>query len=84
MVTISSVPPITFCGTGATAEAAREEAASHALGPVLQMGLERNKLCKGKPIQYITFWGFITWATCGRPSFVNISIFLSIYHVVFG
>lgn len=45
LVTVSSIPPLTCYGSGATVEASREEAASNALKPLLQLGLDRtNKL----------------------------------------
>ena len=45
LVTVSSIPPLTCYGSGATVEVSREEAASNALKPLLQLGLDRtNKL----------------------------------------
>lgn len=46
VVTISSVPPLTFYGSGTTADDSREEAASNALGPLLKLGMERCKASK--------------------------------------
>lgn len=46
VVTISSVPPLTCYGSGATTDISREEAASNALGPLLQLGMDRSKTSK--------------------------------------
>ena len=69
MVTISSVPPLTFYGAGATAEASRDEAASNALGPLLQLGMERNKISKGIDYQL---------SKCR----IKVILSLAIYHIV--
>jgi len=46
LVTVSSIPPLTCYGSGVTVEAAREEAASNALKPLLQLGLDRSSALK--------------------------------------
>jgi len=46
VVTVSSVPPLTFYGSGTTTDDSREEAASNALGPLLKLGMERCKASK--------------------------------------
>ena len=40
------MPPLTCYGSGKTVEAAREEAATNALKPLLQLGLDRSSALK--------------------------------------
>lgn len=46
LVTVASIPPLTCYGSGVTVEAAREEAASNALKPLLQLSLDRSSALK--------------------------------------
>lgn len=51
LVTVSCIPPITCYGSGVTVESAREEAASNALKPLLQLGLDRSTTCTLKSFE---------------------------------
>ncbi|KAJ7370484.1 hypothetical protein OS493_032050 [Desmophyllum pertusum] len=67
LVTVSSIPPLTCYGSGVTVEASREEAASNALKPLLQLGLDRTNKHKSFEESQVTLQGGIKT----QPSVTN-------------